>query len=438
MLIWLEKFEKLFGFFVKLLWIAAFFAFSIYIYREYHKNTFYLRDFKVPLAWVQQGYTGEVVKEAILDEIDKIRQITLADWKKNRTTKSTRTKDNDDTQILNEISVEGFNVKSIVKTILSVLGKKDKSIGGYVTMNDSTQSISVQITDQMTKQFIISKKKSIDNLIHDATLHIMRIKQPIILLSYYQVKGDSLGAKEAYYYLVKHRDITKDFDFYTASSYMSLYEKNFDKADAWADSLLQKFPEEMGSYKSKANVCIYKSYYGNSDSLEKIKYNNLYAEYLKKAIIHNNHDGEKVPLGNIYIELADHYFRNKEDKLGIEYLEKSNEIEPLPSYTYNYLGYRYLKQKNYAKAELAVKNAIMIEPDNGNYWDSLGELYVIQGKDSLSVSCLKRALKSGTKVKEVSIEAYKKDPRWRRLQNRKDFQYLLSNKNYQVNNKLKK
>lgn len=427
MLIWLEKFEKLFGFFVKLLWIVAFITFSTYIYREYHKNTFYLRDFKVPVAWVTQGYNGEVVTEAILDEIDKIRQLTLEDWKKNRTTKSTRNNDNEDTQILNEINVEGFNVKSIVKTILSILGKKDKSIGGYVTLSDSTQTISVQISDQITKKISVSKNKPIDDLIHDATLHIMRIKQPLILLSYYMEKRDSLGINEAYYYLVKHRDIIRDFDFYTASSGMSLYEKDFDRADAWADSLLQKFPEEMGTYRSKAYVYLYKFYYGNADSLEKLKYSKLYTEYLKKSIVHNNYDGEKVPLGNTYIELADHYFRTKQVKLGINYLEKSEEIEPLPSYTYNYLGNMYIQQKKYLQAERAIRKAISIESDNGNYWDSLAELNVLQGKDSVAILNLKKALNSRKKVKEVSVEAYKKDPRWQRLQKRKDFLILLSN-----------
>jgi tetratricopeptide (TPR) repeat protein len=424
-LAWLETFEKWFGFFVKLIWIGAFLAFSIYLYNEYHKNIFYLKDFKVPNEWADQGYTGDVVKESILDEIDKIKQETADYWDKNKSIKSTRSKDKDNTQILSDINVEGFNLKAIVKTILSVLGKKDKSIGGYVTLNDSLQVMSIQITDQVTKRFNIDRKKPVKMLIRDATLHIMRIKQPLVLLTYYQVRNDTLAMKEAYTYLVKNRDITRDFDFYYASFVTSGFERDFDKAEAWADSLIEKFPNAIAGYKNKAYIYSFRKYL-ETDSLKKEKYGQLQVAYLKKAVMHNNtYDGEKIPLNDLYIELADYYFRNKNDTLGIEYLEKSSKIEALPSYTSNYLGYIYIKQKKYAKAEIAIKSATKDSPDNGNYWDSMGELYALQGKDSIAVMYLNKALKAPIKSATVSIEAYKKDSRWQRLQKRNDFQLLL-------------
>lgn len=424
-LVWLETFEKWFGFFVKLIWIGAFVAFGTYLYKEYHKDVFYLKDFKVPTTWVDQGYTGEVVKEAILDEIDKIKQEAADFWDKNKKIKSTRSKDNDNTQILSEINVEGFNLKVIVKTILSVLGKKDKSIGGYVTLSDSSQVMSVQITDQVTKRFSIGSKTPVKMLIRDATLHIMRIKQPLVLLAYYQVRRDTVALHEAYKYLEKNRDITRDVDFYYASYTMSGFLRDFDKADTWADSLLQRFPNAMVGYLCKSNIYAYKEYI-ETDSLEKIKHGQLRVEYLKKAIVNNNtYDGEKIPPADTYIQLADYYFRHKDEKLGVEYLEKSSAIETLPAYTNNYLGYIYMRQKNYLKSEKAIKSATSDEPDNGNYWDSLAELYAIQGKDSLSVVYLKKALKSPIKSETVSIKNYKIDPRWQRLQKRKDFQALL-------------
>ncbi len=424
-LAWLELFEKWFGFFIKLIWIGAFVAFSIYLYKEYHKDVFYLKDFKVPNAWAEQGYTGEIVKEAILDEIDKIKQDVADYWDKNKSIRSTRSKDSDNTQILSEINVEGFNLKVIVKTILSILGKKDKSIGGYVTLSDSSQVMAIQITNQVTKRFTIDRKKPIKTLINDATLHIMRIKQPLVLLIHYQLKKDTAAVNNAYKYLVNNREITKDYDFYYASCGMSIFNNDLDKADDWADSLLLKFPDVMGGYLNKALVCNYRRY-TETDSLEKVKFGQLHVEYLKKALIHNNsYDGEKIPLSDTYIQLADYYFRNKNDELGVVYLEKASKIETLPAYTSNYLAYRYMKKKNYAKAEEYIKSATNDDPENGNYWDSLAELYAIQGKDSLSVVYLRKALKSPYKVAAVSVEAYRKDPRWQKLQKRKDFQALL-------------
>jgi tetratricopeptide (TPR) repeat protein len=425
-LAWLEMFEKWFGFFVKLIWIGAFVAFGIYLYKEYHKNVFYLKDFKVPTAWAEQGYTGEVVKEAILDEIDKIKQesANYAGYK-DKSVKSTRNKDNDNTQILSEINVEGFNLKVIVKAILAVLGKKDKSIGGYVTVSDSVQMMAVQITGQMSKQFSVGRRQPIKNLIRDATLHIMRVKQPLVLFIYYDAKKDTVAMQEAYDYLAKHREVTKDYDFYYASSGMSILVNDFDKADAWADSLVQKFPNEMASYLSKANVCIHRAFAKDADSTEKTKYEELYAEYMKKAVLHNTVEGENVPLASTYLQLSGYYFRKKNEKLAMEYAEKSHAIEPLNAAMSNYLGYVYIKQKNYTKAEIYIKNATKAEPNNGNYWDSLAEVYALQGKDSLSVVYLRKALKSPYKVPTVSVEAYKKDPRWQKLQKRRDFQALL-------------
>jgi tetratricopeptide (TPR) repeat protein len=421
-LVWLEIFEKWFGFFLKLLWISAFIAFGIYLNKEYKKNTYYLKDFKVPNSWVEQGYTGDVVKEAILDEIDIIKEEDSKPFGRNKNIQLIRNKDNDNTQILSEINVEGFNLKVIVKTILSILGKKDKNIGGYVTVSDSTQTIAIQITDQITKQFSIGRKASVKNLVHNATLHIMRIKQPLTLLNYYGNRNDIVAVLDVFKYLQSHRNVINDDDFYIASSGIALFTKDFDKADAWADSLLQRFPNEMTAYTIKANSYLYRAKYSNIDTLEKIKYGQLSADYLKKAIIHNTINGEKVPLTRLYFQLSGYYFDLNNEKLGMEYL---NKIETFDAETYNYLGYVYIKQKNYSKAELAFKSATNDAPENGNYWDSLGELYALQGKDSLSVVYLRKALKSPVKVEGVSIEAYKKDPRWQRLQKRKDFQLLL-------------
>ncbi len=425
-LTWLEVFEKLFGFFVKLIWISAFVAFGIYIYKEYQRDVFYLKDFKVPAAWAEQGYTGEVVKEAILDEIDKIKEEAYERfWGRNTTVKSTRNKNNDNTQILSDVNVEGFNLKVIVKTVLSLLGKKDKNIGGYVTLSDSSQTMSLQITDQITKKFSVGRQKPIKNLIREATLHIMRIKQPRVLLTYYQAQNDTVAILEAYNYLVKHRELTQNYDFYQASCMVYNFVNDFDRADAWADSLLQKFPNEMNSYLNKAGVSIYRIRLGNLDSLEKRKYNQIQVEYLKKAIVHNTNDGEKVPLDDVYLRLSGYYFSQNNEKLGAEYAEKSNAIEPLNAASYNYLGYVYIRQKNYTKAEQYIKNATKADPEDANYWDSLAELYALQGKDSLSVVYMKKALKSPIKVITVSIKAYQKDPRWQKLQKRKDFQALL-------------
>jgi len=421
-------FDKWFGFFVKVIWLVLFISLGIYLYQEYHKNTFYLKDFKVPVAWEDQGYSGEVVKEAILDEIDKVNQelaLQIGLSINDRNLKSTRNSDNDNTQILSEINVEGFNLRVIVKAILNFFGKKDKNIGGYVTLTDSLQTITVQITDQTVKEFSADKSHPIKNLVHDAALYIMLVRQPYSLLQYYNMRGDTIALKKTYDYLKRHRDVIKDNDFYFLACNVSLIERDFDKADSWADSLLQKYPDDMNSYWSKSNVSFNRLRFNKSDSLQKIKYNKIYVENLKKCIVHNTVDGEKVSLSNVYLQLARYYFNQKNIRLAEQYVAKSRAIKPFGGFENNALCYSYIDAKNYIKAEQFIKKAINIEPDNANYWDSLAEVYALQGKDSLCVATLKKALDSPIKIGTVSTKAYEKDPRWQNLQNRRDFSALL-------------
>ena len=160
----LELFDRWFGFGAKLFWISLVVVFSIYLRREYKKDIYYIQNFKVPPTWADQGYSGEVVKQAIVDDIDNIRNTVYSDEK------SITDANEDGTEFLTDISIEGFNLRAVTKSILSILGKKNKNIGGYVTLNDSTQRIAVQVTDQITQPLSIKKGESAQNLIRKATV----------------------------------------------------------------------------------------------------------------------------------------------------------------------------------------------------------------------------------------------------------------------------
>ena len=58
----------------------------------------------------------------------------------------------------------------------------------------------------------------------------------------------------------------------------------------------------------------------------------------------------------------------------------------------NYLGYMYVEEeKNLDAAEVMIKKALEIEPNNGAYIDSLGWLYFKKGKLSPALEQLERA-----------------------------------------------
>ena len=416
----LELFEKWFGFFIKLFWIALFVAFGIYLRKEYKKDIFYIQDFKVPPAWVERGYSGEVVKQAIVDDIDNIRNIVYEDEK------SITGANEDGTEFLSDLSIEGFNLKAVTKSILSILGKKNKNIGGYVTLTDSTQRIAIRVTDQITQPLSIKKDESAQNLIHKATLEIMKVKSPITLIWYYQAKKDTVMARKVYSYMVIHRDLTKDYYFYTISITFALFENKFDKAFAWADSMQQKFPNDKLTFYNRATIHSGLIYYAPGDTTILNKNKGPYLENLLKANEPDRTLAEEVSIDeSIYEGLIIFYYSQKKYKSVIDVAEKATGTYLLNARQNNLLAYAYMHQKDYKKSEKAVQKAIALAVDNGDYWDSLAEIYCIQKKDSLAVIQLATALKSPQKSASVSVAAYQKDSRWQRLQKRADFQALL-------------
>ena len=132
-------------------------------------------------AWIEQGYSGEVVKQAILDEIDNIMNGVYA------SDKSMSGSNEDNTELLNELTVEGFNLRAVTKSILALLGKKDKSIGGYVTLSDSTQTVAIQVTNEITQPLSIKRNEPAQYLIHKAAMEIMKVRSPKALIYYYRL-----------------------------------------------------------------------------------------------------------------------------------------------------------------------------------------------------------------------------------------------------------
>jgi tetratricopeptide (TPR) repeat protein len=422
-LAWLELFEKWFGLGVKLLWITLFVIFSIYLRKEYKKDIFYVQNFKVPPVWVEQGYSGEVVKQAIIDDIDNIVNAVYADGE------SIAANNEDATEFLSELSIEGFNLKAVTKSVLAVLGKKNKSIGGYITLDDSTQTVSIQVTDQITQPVSVKRNESAQKLIHKATLEIMKAKAPEMLIVHYMAKKDTAMVKKIYKYLTKHREFTKDYYFYSISIYVSLLEKRYDKAVVWSDSSLKKFPNDKMTFYDKAEIYRTLAYGAKTDSVTTNKNKRLYVENLRKIkepgrTAENKGDFDKIA----DMALTQFFYREKDYKSAIGMLEKLDAKYTLNAAQNNSLAYAYMSQKDYKKAEDALQKAVYLADDNGDFWDSLAELYSLQNKDSLAVVNLAIALRCPQKSAAVSVSEYEKDARWQRLQKRGDFQVLMKSK----------
>ncbi|MBC8152777.1 MAG: hypothetical protein H7Z72_07695 [Bacteroidetes bacterium] len=373
----------------------------------------------MPPAWVEQGYSGEVVKQAILDEIDNVMNGVYA------SDKSMVGSNEDNTELLNELTVEGFNLRAVTKSILALLGKKDKSIGGYITLSDSTQTMAIQVTNEITRPLSVKRNEPAQYLIHKAAMEIMKVRSPKSLIYYYMVKKDTDMVNKVYDYLKKRRELMNDYYFYMTSVAVALNSLNYEEAYAWSDSSAKRFPNDKLIYYTRAEIYMTLIYNAKADSATTRKYKRLFVENMCKV----SEPGLPDMTGNLDQSANHHlaiFYANENDfKSLIDLAEKTKLKQILPSPVENILAYGYMSQKQYKKAEEALRRAVSRAGDVSNYWDSLAELYSIQGKDSLAVVHLAKALKSPQKSADISVQAYQQDPRWQRLRKRSDFQRVV-------------
>lgn len=165
--------------------------------------------------------------------------------------------------------------------------------------------------------------------------------------------------------------------------------------------------------------------YAKTDSATTRKYKQLFVENMRKVgkpgLPSQAENLEQT--ANFY--LAGFYARENDVASLIDLLERNRIEYRLNAGIYNVLAYGYIARKDYKKAEAALRRATAQAGEVGDYWYSLAELYSLQGRDSLAVVYLGKALKSPQKSAAVSARAYQSDARWHRLRKRPDFQHLL-------------
>ena len=90
-------------------------------------------------------------------------------------------------------------------------------------------------------------------------------------------------------------------------------------------------------------------------------------------------------LGSIYYSLEDYSSAEKE-------LKRAVKLKPGYHEALNFLGYFYLERdKNIDQAGLMIKQALVFEPENGAYLDSLGWFYYKKGNSKEALSYLEKA-----------------------------------------------
>lgn len=105
-------------------------------------------------------------------------------------------------------------------------------------------------------------------------------------------------------------------------------------------------------------------------------------EYLKQSIDNEPNRQESNGINRLYLGMCYYIGGNGIDadmNMAIKYLRDGGENFYNAS-CYNQLAYCYAKQRLFNKAMDAIDNAIRIEPNNANYYDSKGEILLMQNR----------------------------------------------------------
>ena len=106
------------------------------------------------------------------------------------------------------------------------------------------------------------------------------------------------------------------------------------------------------------------------------------------------------------------YDEDKQKKLSADEMRKAIAINPSNAPALNYLGYSYAEDgTNLGEAEKLIKRALVIEPEDGFYVDSLGWVYYQKGEYQKAVDQLERAVNltnSDPTITEHLGDAYNK------------------------------
>ncbi|MBU8891231.1 MAG: FKBP-type peptidyl-prolyl cis-trans isomerase [Bacteroidales bacterium] len=75
-----------------------------------------------------------------------------------------------------------------------------------------------------------------------------------------------------------------------------------------------------------------------------------------------------------------------------QYLKDQKDIFNFRADQLNVLGYKLIGEEKHDAAEVVLELNAKEHPDNFNVWDSLGEIYMVLGKDELAVECYEKSL----------------------------------------------
>ncbi len=418
--------------FILVIWI-------LWAFRQVYKDdTYTLSAFSVPPSFEQRGYSGAVVVDKIVSEMQAILSKRYFDEQNPEAYRRIATQPA--LQFNTESRAGYFDLRALFQMGKMFLGKKDKTIRGDITLDSNQIRLSLLMSDEAAYPLSIPSREPLDSLFHRVAVRLIRQTTPQYLVYYYLDRQDYDEAEmllnEIDFKLNNTpKNVASDNDriqWYLTWTNFLLAQKDYLNALKKVDELIKTYPKDLAGYAQKVNILFSHVIGLENQKADKTVYQPIVKEGLALAQRIEKQDfssqflDKKMAMGWLYSNWA--YLLQKENVDSAKVLamyQKAIELLPQSASSYNNLSYFYMDNKNYDEAEVYLKKALYADPKDGNTWDTYSELMLLKGDTSRFYNCIEQALKNHNPTEGVSSDGYATDARWEKFWGHKRFRDLL-------------
>ncbi len=398
----------------------------LWAFRKVYVNESYtIEPFSVPPSLVERGYSGDVVVEKVLSEVQHILSKRYYD---ERNPEAYRKIASQPTLHFASGSRAGyFDLQSLFQVGKLLLGKKDNTIKGHITRDGEALQLNLHLPDAVAQPFLIQNPAHLDSLFLQAAVYLIKQTTPQYLVYYFLDKGQFTAAEQLLQTIdfnLNNQKNAKNYrherlQWFLSMTNLEMARQNWDAARTQIREMQTVFPDDLATYTQWLNILTQQVISLENQQAPPSTFTPIAQEAIEIAnkIDKNNWNSifldKQKALGWINANWA--YMLQKTNANDANILakyEKGISLLPNSATPYNNLSYFYMDKKNYAAAEDALKKALIADYNNGNTWDTYAELMLMKGDTNRFFYCLDKALQFQNPTEGIGVAAYQTDRRW--------------------------
>ena len=188
---------------VKLSLLSFFVILTIYFVKEIAKDNYTVEMFDVPGSFDDDGVSGKVMVNKILDNMHKLKE-------RAKTSKQMEGIEMFSEQMEQDIQVMEISLYAIKSMVRKTLNLESRSIKGEITIEGNKLKQVIRVSNE--KPYVLEAKftngnyyEALDSIVNKSSLFLLKKNDPIILASYYFDNHQYKKCIEIVEYTVKHK-----------------------------------------------------------------------------------------------------------------------------------------------------------------------------------------------------------------------------------------